>query len=184
MRRSTIKSIAAVALTGAGSALVLGFRTSDPAVTAAGAGSGVESASGTSGTTASGTGSANTGSAGTSSGAAATADTGATTSAAGTGQYADGTYQGTAIEEPWGTFQVQAVISGGKLTNVVLVSSPSDNHSRRINSQAVPILTQGAIAAQGANVDMVSGATWTSDSYVTSLQAALDQAKAAVHTAG
>lgn len=149
MRRSTVKSLAAVALTGAGSALVLGFRTSDVAITPAGAGSGAT-----------------------------------TTSAAATGQYADGTYQGAAIDEPWGTFQVQAVISGGKVTDVVLLSSPSDNHSRRINSQAVPILTQAAIAAQGANVDMVSGATWTSESYVTSLQAALDQAKAAVHTAG
>lgn len=175
MRRSTIKSLAAVALTGAGSALVLGFRTTDLAVTAAGAGTAAESGSGATGT----------GVASTASDAAATADAGSTTtSAAGTGQYADGTYQGATVDEPWGTFQVQAVISGGKLTDVVLVSSPSDNHSGRINSQAVPILTQAAIAAQGANVDMVSGATWTSESYVTSLQAALDQAKAAVHTAG
>ena len=66
----------------------------------------------------------------------------------------------------------------------MLVSSPSDNHSRRINSQAVPILTQAAIAAQSANIDMVSGATWTSESYATSLQAALDLAKAAVQSAG
>ena len=175
MRRSTVKSVAAIALTGAGSALVLGFRTSDVAITATSAATDVTSASGAAGA----------GSAGTASSAAATADTGSTTtSAAGTGQYADGTYQGAAIDEPWGTFQVQAVISGGKLTDVVLVSSPSDNHSRRINSQAVPILTQAAIGAQGANVDMVSGATWTSESYVTSLQAALDQAKAAAHTTG
>ena len=67
------------------------------------------------------------------------------------------------------------MISGGKITNVVLVQSPSDGHSRQINSRAVPTLTQSAIAAQSAKIDMVSGATWTSQSYVTSLQAALDQ---------
>lgn len=171
MRRSTIKSIAAIALTGAGSALVVGFRTSDVSITSA---DGATSAAGSS----------SAGSTSAANGQPDTTGTGSTTTgAAGVGQYADGTYQGAAVDEPWGTFQVQAVISGGKLTDVVLVSSPADNHSSRINSQAVPILTQSAIAAQGANVDMVSGATWTSQSYATSLQAALDQAKAAVNTA-
>jgi uncharacterized protein with FMN-binding domain len=46
----------------------------------------------------------------------------------------------------------------------------------------VPTLTQSAIAAQSAKIDMVSGATWTSQSYVTSLQAALDQARTAALT--
>ncbi len=173
MRRSTIKSIAAIALTGAGSALVVGFRTSDVSITS--------SADGTT----SAAGSSSAGSTSAASGQTDTTGTGSTTTgAAGVGQYADGTYQGAAVDEPWGTFQVQAVISGGRLTDVVLVSSPADNHSGRINSQAVPILTQSAIAAQSANVDMVSGATWTSQSYATSLQAALDQAKATGNTAG
>jgi uncharacterized protein with FMN-binding domain len=172
MRRSTIKSIAAIALTGAGSALVVGFRTTEVVIT------------GTAGGTTSAAGSSSAGSTSAANGQTGTAGTGSTTTgAAGVGQYADGTYQGAAVDEPWGTFQVQAVISGGKLTDVVLVASPADNHSGRINSQTVPMLTQSAIAAQSANVDMVSGATWTSQSYATSLQAALDQARAAVNTA-
>lgn len=69
------------------------------------------------------------------------------------------------------------------MTDVVVVSAPQDGHSSRINSQAVPTLTQSAIAAQSAEIDMISGATWTSQSYATSLQAALDQAKAAAETA-
>ena len=96
---------------------------------------------------------------------------------AATGAYRDGTYLGTAVPEPWGTFQVQATISGGRLTDVALVQGPGDGHSSRINGAVVPMLTRAAIAAQGATMDLVSGATWTSESYATSLQAALDAAK-------
>ena len=159
MRTSTIKSIAALALTGAGSALVLGFRTSDGvAIT-----TGTQAGSGTAGNAATTADSA--------SGSTSTADGGATTPAT----YADGTWTGSAISEPWGPFQVQVVISGGKITNVSVVESPSDGHSSRINNQAVPMLTESTLANQGSSVDMVSGATWTSDSYATSLQSALDQ---------
>ena len=65
----------------------------------------------------------------------------------------------------------------------MLVAAPQDGHSSRINEEAVPVLTQAAVAAQGASVDMVSGATWTSRSYATSLQGALDQARAAAESA-
>ena len=99
---------------------------------------------------------------------------------AATGAYRDGTYLGTAVPEPWGTFQVQATISGGRLTDVALVQGPGDGHSSRINGAVVPMLTRAAIAAQGATMDLVSGATWTSESYATSLQAALDAATRAV----
>lgn len=97
--------------------------------------------------------------------------------------YADGTYSGASIGEPWGTFKVQVTISGGQITDVSLVSEPRDRHSSSINSQAVPMLTEEAISAQSSNIDMLSGATWTSDSYINSLQAALDDA-AAAQTAG
>ena len=176
MRTSTVKSIVALALTGLGSALVVGFRTPDTTTlgsTAATTGqSTVAAVTGTSGTSSAGT------AAGSSSSTAATP---AATSATSSG-YANGTFTGSAVQEPWGSFQVQAVISGGKITNVVLVQSPSDGHSRQINSRAVPTLTQSAIAAQSAKIDMVSGATWTSQSYLTSLQAALDQARTAALT--
>jgi uncharacterized protein with FMN-binding domain len=151
MRASTIKSVTALALTGAGTALVLGFQTTSSAVA-------LTPAATTTAATA----------------AATTATTTTTTSST----YKDGTYTGNAVSEPWGAFQVQVTISGGKITGVTVVQSPSDGHSSSINSRAVPVLTQAAIAAQSAGINMVSGATWTSSSYITSLQSALDQAKA------
>lgn len=51
-----------------------------------------------------------------------------------------------------------------------------DGHSAQINSFAAPILLSETIKAQGANIDTVSGATYTSDGYIQSLQQALDQA--------
>jgi uncharacterized protein with FMN-binding domain len=186
MRARIVKPLAALAITGVGSAFVVGFRTSDPSIVAststADPAATTDPATTTSQATATSTASASASSAAaaTTAPAAVATSTPAATAAASatTGTYADGTYTGSAVSEPWGTFQVQAVISGGKLVDVVLVASPGDGHSSRINSQAVPILTQSAIAAQSAKIDMVSGATWTSQSYVTSLQAALDQAAA------
>lgn len=188
MRARSVKPIAALALTGVGTALVVGFRTTDPALIT---GSTAFSDAGT--VTATPVGPAG----GTSGGVLPTATAGAATPTASAGaatpappatrssaRYADGTWTGTAMEEPWGTFQVQAVIDGGRLADVVVVSEPGDRHSRRINAQAVPWLTEAAIAAQGTAIDMISGATWTSESYLTSLQAALDAAHAAVDTTG
>jgi uncharacterized protein with FMN-binding domain len=172
MNTRNAKSITALALTGIGSALVVGFQV--PAANAAPVTATTTSTTATSAATpSSGTAAASpTATASASSSTSTVAVAAATT-------YADGTWTGSAVSEPWGTFQVQAVISGGRITDVVVVSSPQDNHSSRINSTAVPTLTQAVIAAQSANVDMVSGATWTSQSYETSLQAALDAAQAA-----
>ena len=167
MRISTIKSIAALALTGVGSALVLGFRTTGGDVilpVAASSGSGGSTTSSSSGSTSSSGSSARSGS------SSSSGQSGSTV------KYADGTWTGTELSEPWGPFEVQVVVSGGKITSVNVVESPGDRHSSRINNVAVPLLNESALGAQSANVDMVSGATWTSDSYITSLQAALDKA--------
>lgn len=167
MRISTIKSIAALALTGVGSALVLGFRTTGGDVilpVAASSGSGGSTTSSSSGSTSSSGSSARSGS------SSSSGQSGSTV------KYADGTWTGTELSEPWGPFEVQVVVSGGKITSVNVVESPGDRHSSRINNVAVPLLNESTLAAQSANVDMVSGATWTSDSYITSLQAALDKA--------
>ena len=169
MRISTIKSIAALALTGVGSALVLGFRTTGGDVVLP-----VADSSGSGGsTTSSSSGSASTSSSGSSASSGSTSSSGQSGS---TVKYADGTWTGTELSEPWGPFEVQVVVSGGKITSVNVVESPGDRHSSRINNVAVPLLNESALGAQSANVDMVSGATWTSDSYITSLQAALDKA--------
>lgn len=95
------------------------------------------------------------------------------------GIYNDGTYTGNSIDAYYGYVQVKAIITNGRLTDVVFLDYPQDrNTSIRINSVAMPILKQEAIRAQNANVDGVSGASATSPAFVESLTSALNQAKA------
>jgi uncharacterized protein with FMN-binding domain len=102
-----------------------------------------------------------------------------TQSTTSTTTYKDGSYTGNSSDAYYGSVQVKAIISGGKITDVQFLSYPKDrNYSAMINSQATPYLKSEAIKAQSANVDIVSGATLTSQAFVQSLQSALDQAKA------
>ncbi|MCU1483909.1 MAG: FMN-binding protein [Actinomycetia bacterium] len=101
------------------------------------------------------------------------------TSAAATatsGAYVDGTWTGGVATMRYGPMQVQVTISGAKVTAVTVLQEPGDGKSQRINAQAVPILESQAVAAQSANLDGVSGATYTTVSYEASLQSALDAA--------
>jgi uncharacterized protein with FMN-binding domain len=87
------------------------------------------------------------------------------------------TYDGTAVQTRYGTVQVAVTVAAGKITNVAFLQLTSDDgRSAEINSQAGPLLLQETLTAQSANVDTVSGATFTSEGYLTSLQSALDQA--------
>jgi uncharacterized protein with FMN-binding domain len=89
----------------------------------------------------------------------------------------NGTYTGTAESTQFGNVQVQAVISGGKLTNVVVLQVPDrGGYEDQIVQIALPELKSEALSAQSANIDVVSGATYTSQGYAASLQSALDQA--------
>jgi uncharacterized protein with FMN-binding domain len=73
--------------------------------------------------------------------------------------------------------QVQAVVADGKLTNVNVLQVPDNGgYEDQIVSIALPELKSEALSAQSANIDVVSGATYTSEGYAQSLQAALDQA--------
>jgi uncharacterized protein with FMN-binding domain len=84
---------------------------------------------------------------------------------------------GDAADTRWGPVQVQLTIAGGKVTAVSVVEYPDNNgKDQQINARALPILVKETIAAQSADIDMVSGATVTSDGYVESLQSALDKA--------
>lgn len=92
--------------------------------------------------------------------------------------YKDGTFTGDSADAFYGLIQVQAVISGGKITDVKFLQAPSDRStSIYINSQADPMLTQEAIQTQSANVNIISGATDSSNAFVQSLQSALNKAK-------
>ncbi|TNM68126.1 FMN-binding protein [Streptomyces sp. NP160] len=87
------------------------------------------------------------------------------------------TVTGEAAQTRWGPVQVQLTVSGGKVTAVDVVQYPDSNgRDQEINARALPILVQETLSAQSAQIDMVSGATYTSDGYTTSLQSALDQA--------
>ena len=92
----------------------------------------------------------------------------------------DGTYVGAASSNRFGTVQVQVVYSGGAITDVQILSYPDgDNKSVSINQRALPTLISEALSTQNAQVDTVSGATYTSNSYTESLQSAIDAAKTA-----
>lgn len=93
------------------------------------------------------------------------------------GQYADGTFTGDTFDAFYGNVQVAAVITGGKITDVKVLQYPNDRStSVEINSQAMPMLVQEAISSQTANVDIISGATDSSNAFIQSLGTALKKA--------
>ncbi|GAA2553908.1 MULTISPECIES: FMN-binding protein [Streptomyces] len=91
----------------------------------------------------------------------------------------NGTVTGDAARTQYGAVQVRLTVSGGKITKAEAVQAPGGGQSDRITSNAVPRLNQAAVAAQSADIDAVSGATYTSAGYKKSLQSALDKARAA-----
>ncbi len=94
------------------------------------------------------------------------------------GQFKDGTFNGSVADAYYGNIQVEVTISNGALTDVKFLQYPSDrDRSIRINEYAMPILRQEAMSAQSARVDIVSGATDSSQAFIESLSQALAQAK-------
>ncbi len=88
-----------------------------------------------------------------------------------------GTFTGTTVNTRYGPVQVQITVDGGRVTAAQAVRYPNrDRRDQEINSRAVPQLNAEAVEAQSSQIDMVSGATYTSTAYIQSLQAALDQA--------
>ncbi|MCY1717034.1 FMN-binding protein [Microbacterium sp. SL62] len=169
------KIVYALMATVTGLVLLFSYRTSTvPESTSALAdapSSGVATVPKTTTTTPSPSASASSGSSSTSSGS-----TSAQTSSSG---LTDGTYTGQAADTRFGPVQVQITVSGGAITDVQVPQYPSESgRDQQINSRALPVLVKETVQAQSAQVDMVSGATYTSTGYRTSLQSALDQARA------
>lgn len=109
--------------------------------------------------------------------ASARTENGKTSDSTKTSGYADGTYTGAAVGTRYGAVQVKMTVTGGTITAVTAVQYPNSNpHDQAINSRAIPVLAREAMSAQSANIDMVSGATYTSTGYLGSLQDAIDQA--------
>jgi uncharacterized protein with FMN-binding domain len=150
--------------------LLFGYHTSTSSQASAGGGSSVVTpvtggtgtgSSGTSGPTSSGSSSSGSSSSGSSS----------------SGSSSSGTVTGDVADTRWGPVQVQLTVQAEKITDVSVIQYPNGNgRDQEINAQALPILVQETIQAQSAHIDMVSGATVTSDGYLQSLQSALDKA--------
>lgn len=156
----------AAAITALGLALLFSFKTPDkPVQTLPGTGSSDGNA---------GTGDGNTGTGGTVSNPGGTSVTPAPQQGGGT---ANGTVTGPALQTRFGTVQLQVTFSNGKISDVQALQLPNDRQrSAQISSYVAPILRQEVLTAQGSQIDLISGATYTSYAYAQSVQAILDQA--------
>ncbi len=86
------------------------------------------------------------------------------------------TVDGPVVDTQFGPVQVRIDVAAGRVADVVALQLPTGRHSGQISSYAGPVLRKEALQAQSAKIDTVSGATYTSDAYAQSLQAALDKA--------
>ena len=87
------------------------------------------------------------------------------------------TIDGPIATNRWGDVQVRVTLDGTQLVDIRALRLPGDNsHSAALSREAAPILRKEALQAQSAHIDVVSGATLTSESYIASLQGALDRA--------
>lgn len=164
--------------TSRGSSALVAAETRQVTTTSKSSGGG-GTASGSAGSSASSAGAA--GAAGGSSGQDAAAAAGPSASApssssAGSSSQAK-TYAGDAVMTRYGNVQVQITVQDGRISAVEVLQVPmQDRHDEMINSMAVPVYNQEAVSAQSAQIDVVSGATYTWQGYTQSLQSAIDQA--------
>lgn len=145
------------------------------------AGSGTTLAAGTSVQAPAAAGSGSDGSSSTDSGTTSSGSTDSGTTDSGTSDSGSAsstkTYDGDAVQTRWGPVQVRITVQDGKITASEAIVYPNGNHEdEQINSFALPVLGQEAVQQQSADIDMVSGATVTSQGYLSSLQSAIDQA--------
>ena len=104
-----------------------------------------------------------------------TAAAATTAPAASSAKSINGTFTGPAVFVNYGNVQVKITVVNGRITDAVAVQAPTGRNDRWTN-MAVPILKQQTLAAQSANIQGASGASYTSYGWYTSLQGALAQA--------
>lgn len=108
--------------------------------------------------------------------ATATATPSASASAPAAAAPATKTVTGTAVDTRYGPVQLKVTFEGTKITAIDAIQYPTESgRDQEINSQAIPMLQQEAMASQSAKIDTISGATYTSEGYIQSLQSAIDQ---------
>jgi uncharacterized protein with FMN-binding domain len=83
---------------------------------------------------------------------------------------------GSTAQFGYGLLEVKVTVRGTRITNVsVPVLETAEPTSQQISEQAIPMLTAEVLSAQSAGINAISGATYTSEGYAQSLQAALDK---------
>jgi len=88
------------------------------------------------------------------------------------------TIDGDPVDNPYGTVQVRVTLQGTQITDVTPLQMPVDRqYSAELSQQAAPLLLQEVLQAQSAQINILSGASYTSESYAQSLQSALDKAR-------
>jgi uncharacterized protein with FMN-binding domain len=96
---------------------------------------------------------------------------------AGSARPAAKTVTGSLATDQYGQLQVKLSVKNGRITKVGFTTFvANDGHSVQIDQSAAPVLIRETIAAQSAHIQGVSGATYTSNAYQQSLQAAIDKA--------
>jgi len=86
------------------------------------------------------------------------------------------TVQGPSVNMQWGPIQVTVKVKGKKILDISATYPTERPRSQFINSQAIPMLKQEVLQLQSAQIDLIGGATMTSEAYAMSLQAALQKA--------
>lgn len=108
--------------------------------------------------------------------ASASPSASATSAPAPTQAAATKTVTGSAIDTRYGAVQVKLTFTGNTITAVDTVQAPNGSgRDQEINQQALPILQQEVLSSQSAKIDTVSGATYTSEGYMQSVQSAIDK---------
>ncbi|MET8943721.1 FMN-binding protein [Streptomyces sp. NPDC004542] len=116
---------------------------------------------------------------------ASAAQSGGGSSSSGGAAQAAGAFTGKAAQTQYGPVQVRITVTNGKITKAEAVQAPKGGLSDQKTALSVPQLNQEAVAAGSADIDSVSGATYTSTGYKQSLQSALDQVKtSSAHSGG
>jgi uncharacterized protein with FMN-binding domain len=92
-----------------------------------------------------------------------------------TNKNVNGTFTGSAVDVGYGTVQVKITVVNGKITDAQAVQAPNGRNDRYTN-MSVPVLRERTLAAQSSNINGVSGASYTSFGWYTSLVVALKQA--------
>jgi len=164
----------ALLATVAGVVLLFSYRTSLEAVPPTAAAGGTSDGSRGSTTDGSSGGSSND-----SSGSSGSAD-GSSSGSSGSTSSAlkDGTFTGQSVDTRWGPVQVRITVSAGRIAAADAIDYPMNNgRDQEINRFAIPQLVSETLEAQSAQIDLVSGATYTSEGYTSSLQSAIDQAR-------